>query len=289
MRKQPSSGFTLVELLVVITIIGILIALLLPAVQAAREAARRTQCANNLKQISLAVHTFHEARGVLPPARWFNGSSSWFALVMPHLEATAQYDMWDLEASYYDDVNKSAREATIPSFFCPSRRKPGQLSREHPSRPGPGSTGDYAGCLGDNVAGGYNPNANGVIITPSTFGQTKWASDLDFAMVRDGLSNTILLGEKHVEQEMLREPYSDCSIYNGDYLQPFLRLGGPSYPIAKSATDPAGEWVFGSWHPSSCQFGLCDGSVRSIRVSIDVETLRRLAVRNDREPIGADF
>jgi type II secretory pathway pseudopilin PulG len=84
-----------VELLVVIAIIGILVALLLPAIQAAREAARRTQCVNNLKQYGIALHNFHDAHEVVPPARWNGGSPSWLALLMPFMEGQNEFDLWN--------------------------------------------------------------------------------------------------------------------------------------------------------------------------------------------------
>src|SRR5262245_16988645 len=115
-RTRACGAFTLVELLVVIAIIGVLVALLLPAVQAAREAARRTQCENNIKQLSVALQTYHDTYHKLPPARWNGAYNSWFALMMPFLEARNQYQMWDFNKSFRDPVNKSAREAIVPGF-----------------------------------------------------------------------------------------------------------------------------------------------------------------------------
>src|SRR5687767_10121672 len=99
-RGRPA--FTLVELLVVIAIIGILIALLLPAVQAARESARRAQCANNLKQIGVAVHNYHEARKSLPPCRLAGGTgwATFFVLILPYMEQEQVYDLWDIQKRY---------------------------------------------------------------------------------------------------------------------------------------------------------------------------------------------
>ena len=101
-------GFTLVELLVVIAIIGILVALLLPAVQAAREAARRSQCQNNLKQLGLAVQNFHGTHQEIPPSRWRDEHASGLALIMPFMEANSEYELWDFEKTYYDVANKQA-------------------------------------------------------------------------------------------------------------------------------------------------------------------------------------
>ncbi|MCG2685419.1 MAG: DUF1559 domain-containing protein, partial [Planctomycetales bacterium] len=99
-RNQKSTAFTLVELLVVITIIGILIALLLPAVQAAREAARQVQCINNLKQIGLAIHGFHEAKGALPPTRSSCSHSTWAAEIWPFIEGQNLADQYDPKLAY---------------------------------------------------------------------------------------------------------------------------------------------------------------------------------------------
>jgi prepilin-type N-terminal cleavage/methylation domain-containing protein len=114
-------GFTLVELLVVIAIIGILVALLLPAVQAAREAARRTQCKNNLKQIGIAVHNYHDTRKELPPMRVWDGDRTWLALILPYLEEETVASLWDPQLGCFYDQPLELRTAVIRSFFCPSQ------------------------------------------------------------------------------------------------------------------------------------------------------------------------
>ncbi len=146
--QRAGRGFTLVELLVVIAIIGILVALLLPAIQAAREAARRSQCSNHLKQIGLAVHNFHDAQGGLPPLLLGRRRPSFWAMILPYME---QQTVWE-EISFtntpedriQDGQNSGSilttREAVIPGYFCPSRRTP---------TAGFKTSGDMRGPLGD--------------------------------------------------------------------------------------------------------------------------------------------
>lgn len=283
-------GFTLVELLVVIAIIGVLVALLLPAIQAAREAARRTQCKNNLKQYGLALQNFHDSHKVVPPARWNGGSPSWLALLMPFMEGQNEFDLWNFAKSYRDPENQPAREVSLPFYFCPSRRTGPMLSSEPFPAPedAPGSLGDYAGCVGDHYDGEYDETANGVIITSKGYGQIEWSSSISFRSIIDGLSKTIFCGEKHVLPERFGRKLGDASIYNGGFIQPYMRIVGGQYVIAlgteKEGTE-RGEWLFGSSHPGVCQFALCDGSVQVLGTSVDPEMFRRLGVRNDGEPI----
>ena len=158
MQTQRKTGFTLVELLVVITIIGILIALLLPAVQAAREAARRTRCTNNLKQLGLAMQLFHEANGHLPPARVFDRSITWAAFLLPYLEQDAAFELFDPAKSYYDQ-DADARGFAPSLYYCPSRRNGPMLSvqGDQPndkaqSNEYPGAVADYKGVCGEHIS-----------------------------------------------------------------------------------------------------------------------------------------
>jgi prepilin-type N-terminal cleavage/methylation domain-containing protein len=114
-------GFTLVELLVVIAIIGILVALLLPAIQAAREAARRSQCTNNLKQIGLAIHNFHDSRKGLPPSRISDHQATWLYLILPYMEDKALGATWDISKGDFYDQTYQFRTAVVPTYICPSQ------------------------------------------------------------------------------------------------------------------------------------------------------------------------
>ena len=134
------NGFTLIELLVVITIIGVLIALVLPAVQAAREAARRLHCVNNLKQIGLALHNYHQTHTVFPPGNYAqtsgvcpgeNGSnaasedrSNWLIAILPHLELTALHGLFRPDVANESAANHSIRETAVPHYVCPSDLDP---------------------------------------------------------------------------------------------------------------------------------------------------------------------
>lgn len=135
MRAKPRSAFTLVELLVVIAIIGILIALLLPAVQAAREAARRTQCTNNLKQLALGLHNYHSVHNSLPHGASYgitssttllpgnNRSGTWGSSILPFIEQESLYEMFDLSRHMSDPANAAARSAIVSAFICPADDK----------------------------------------------------------------------------------------------------------------------------------------------------------------------
>jgi prepilin-type N-terminal cleavage/methylation domain-containing protein len=315
MLARRRRGFTLIELLVVIAIIGILIALLLPAVQKVREAANRIKCANNLKQIGLAFHNYHDANNVIPPGRLDpDGGVTWAILILPYVEQDNFYQQWDVKKWYYLHP-EVVRKTQVKLYYCPSRRagSPDSVSNqgEYPDMPWSGddppymppyygALGDYAGCAGDNSAGNaFNTaTANGAVILAdykheaihgdgkSPFYVTDTKSKTRFENITDGLSNTLFVGEKHVPLGKFgREDNGDGSLYNGDPLnENAARIAGPGYPLAR-APDEVYRINFGSYHPGVCQFVLGDGSVRPLPTSISGTTLGLLAVRNDGQSI----
>ena len=258
-QRDPDlcAGFTLVELLVVIAIIGVLIALLLPAVQAAREAARRAQCTNHLKQLALAMHNFHDAHKILPPAGGMGqGEPTWGLRLMPFIEEASSRGMWepyiDLNHCYYYATQK-ARETQPPVHFCPSRRAPQDnlFSKERNSRGsvpgGPGALSDYAGNAGnvDTLACQAPPSScnyrpTGVIMYPFQSGgnctldpadsdKIIWSHKINFKRITDGTSKTLLLGEKHVRpDEYGLVAGGDISFYNDDLFDSTMRIAGVS-------------------------------------------------------------
>lgn len=156
-RALRSTGFTLVELIVSMAIISLLIGLLLPAVQKAREAANRSSCSNNLKQITLAFHHYHDSYQELPPSRLGQGKATWAVLLLPYLEQQDVYNTWNRYASYYDQT-EAARLSPIPTYLCPTRRTlssmpqfsiAGDVNIDNPDGPHvPGALGDYAVSIG---------------------------------------------------------------------------------------------------------------------------------------------
>ncbi len=194
LNRRTRKGFTLIELLVVIAIIAVLIALLLPAVQAAREAARRTQCVNNLKQIGLAIHNYHQTNDKFPPGgictqsipgctgAW-NGHSS-LGLMLPFMEQTAVYNAINFSlvssdgSTDYSHPNATARQTVVNAFLCPSdQNNGGAIDRRN----------NYMASTGTTAANGYNSTSTGLFSDGTVYG---------IRDAIDGTTNTIAFSEK---------------------------------------------------------------------------------------------
>lgn len=318
------SAFTLVELLVVITIIGILVGLLMPAIQSARESGRATQCINNIKQLAIGCTQHVEKQGYLPSDGWGykwigdpdhgfgrKQPGGWNFSILPFIE---QENVWSL------GLNKSGTEKTeafrtllttpIAWFFCPSRRKSGlyeqrpSWSYSHPDDPGYIThvvKSDYAINRGTvDKSGSYNPGPGSESAfegynfpnSSTCTGLAWWATEYRMAAIRDGSSNTILVGEKGIRIDMLQnwEAGDPQNAYIG-HDPDNSRLIGPEYPLSLDSRlvgTGGNAFGFGGPHPGGWQCAFADGSVHSITWTVDLEICRRLGDRNDGEVIRAD-
>jgi hypothetical protein len=277
---------------VVIAIIAVLIGLLLPAVQKVREADARTSCANNLKQIGLALHNHQDAYGRLPYARSGGGNKdhTWAVLILPFIEQDAAWKLWstpwggrmvvglnDFSANTPD--MQRAREFQIPIYYCPARRSPPQLGMLDAGRNPPlvGAAGDYAASRGTgSTSTGMFPQS------PTGDQPTGKGQRLD--SIPDGTSNTLAIGEKHVPVGTFESVITDASMFNGG--QPHGAIRGVSTTsLLAFSPDDVYRTNFGSYHPATCQFVFGDGSVRGLKNTTPDTTLIALALRDDGQPI----
>ncbi|MCP4783565.1 MAG: DUF1559 domain-containing protein [Fuerstiella sp.] len=290
-RHTPFSrnGFTLIELLVVIAIIAILIALLLPAVQQAREAARRTQCQNNLKQIGLALHNYHDLHNTLPPG-WVDqttGTSAnwgWAVYLLPQIEQANLYtrlqvgNPQSLGMALDDAAKLKAMQTPMKAFRCPSDTAP-EINDRHTLHSANGVESSVATSNLVAAAGGGDWTVAGKVT--GSFGQN---SRVNLRDITDGSSNTIVVGERAWELFIPNGGIAQCSaatLYgmsasaaNGD--MPRMALAKGLYGINETLDDTTSQPVidrcgraFSSRHVGGAQFLLGDGSCRFISENIE--------------------
>jgi prepilin-type N-terminal cleavage/methylation domain-containing protein len=320
MRRRVKVGFTLVELLVVIAIIGILVAMLLPAVQAAREAARRSHCRNNLKQIGLALLNYESAQSSFPPGGLWSGTGSygfsWIVRILPYLEESSIYQKLDWTGANYGGalgwLGANATNAQtlgsvqFPVLYCPSSSLPTMVLNTGGWTVNDSST-MYAGISGatndktavDKTGAGAAPgrlSSGGVLIS---------LAGVRIADIRDGTTNTIAVGEQSDFCSDATGAQSDCRSDCGhgfcmapgnDGWERIFNMTTVVNGINEKSANAFGvpgncgpNRAIQSAHPGGAHVAVADGSVRFVAESLDIQTLYNLANRNDGHVISTDW
>lgn len=297
MSRTPRKGFTLIELLVVIAIIAILIALLVPAVQKVRESAARTQCQNNLKQVALACHSYHDAYGFWPRASTLDNQLSWHVHVLPYLEQKALYDQFDLSPTgTYLSANRIQHAMNkVGVYLCPlsqaDHMMSGGLNNSNPPDFVGGAapyTTHYYGVQGPKGTSNfttqpYQVNPGGSHGGLALEGMFQRDTTVRLQGVQDGTSNTLAIGEQSWHSEL-----------TGSRYRPWVRgcdtsgacAGVRNVDVAINTPGIAvfNDQAFGSPHAGGTNFAMADGSTQFLSQDLPMGTYRALASRSGEEP-----
>ncbi|MDG3007004.1 DUF1559 family PulG-like putative transporter [Paludisphaera mucosa] len=312
---RPGRGFTLIELLVVIAIIAVLIALLLPAVQSAREAARRAQCVNNLKQIGLALHNYNDSHGVFPPgySSFYKRDSGdagtaeddigpgwgWASFILPQVEQRALFDSINFNFTLTQPHNLTSQYLRVGAYLCPSDSTPVTVPVRNEANTQTMYTvgcANYVGMFGVGEIGDAPGRGAGMFFRNSK---------ISFAGVTDGASNTIAVSERSHNLSYVTWTgravggwlFTTSSVEGGtdkfqvDPEEAFTMILGPAGTEdgARTPNDPQAHVEdYWSYHPGGVNAVLVDGSVRFIKSAINPIPWQALATRAGGEIISAD-
>jgi prepilin-type N-terminal cleavage/methylation domain-containing protein/prepilin-type processing-associated H-X9-DG protein len=256
---RERNAFTLVELLVVIAIIGVLVALLLPAIQAARESARRTQCINQIHQLTIALQNHHDTKGAFPPGLVNNSGElftypriTWMMHTFPFMEEGALFEAFNMKAPeaqacaggvWLDPANQPAISKSIPTLLCPSDGE-GELLHNHPTCSGQASRGNYAGFFGNVSMGGvvdyfnnpHIPSASAPGHLPAVFMLNR---PVNISKISDGTSHTMIVGE------MLKGIAGDNYDYRGVFW--YDHVATSQIFTAKAPNSPEPDFLYPLW------------------------------------------
>lgn len=310
-RHVRARGFTLIELLVVIAIIAILIALLVPAVQKVREAAARTQCQNNLKQMGVGVHNYHDSFKKFPPGGITEGpccgtksKTTWTIEILPFIEQQPLYNQYNQSAFNEDAANAFVRTQAVPIYICPSDTTGPFAPRKPESGPGAGLNympGSYRAVSGKSNASGWFDNFDGTALPRGWRGilHSVWTQQgliqEKFADLRDGSSNTLMIGEMATRTHPSRGTFwaYTYTSYNQSSTIPQSRTIIGDYDrcvaIGGAGGSNACKRGWGSMHTNVICFALGDASVRTISTSININTFADLGSVAGDEIIPGDL